>query len=77
MAAAGGQLFGVQVVTAFEYAWIAATHDLVHKSDDVDWRRLRLAAQPKKAAVKQIEVLIAAFDPASPAIQECWAAPET
>jgi ppGpp synthetase/RelA/SpoT-type nucleotidyltranferase len=65
----GEQLFEVQVVTAFEYAWIAVTHDLVYKGDDVDWRRLRLAAQ-LKAAVEQIEVLIAAFDPASTAIQE-------
>lgn len=65
----GEQLFEVQVVTAFEYAWIAVTHDLVFKGDDVDWRRLRLAAQ-LKAAVEQIEVLIAAFDPASTAIQE-------
>ena len=65
----GEQLFEVQIVTAFEYAWIAVTHDLVYKGDDVDWRRLRLAAQ-LKAAVEQIEVLIAAFDPASTAIQE-------
>lgn len=61
------QLFEVQVVTAFEYAWIAVTHDLVYKGDDIDWRRLRLAAQ-LKAAVEQIEVLIAAFDSASTAI---------
>jgi ppGpp synthetase/RelA/SpoT-type nucleotidyltranferase len=65
----GEQLFEVQVVTAFEYAWIAVTHDLVYKGDDVDWRRLRLAAQ-LKAAVEQIEVLIGAFDSASTAIQE-------
>lgn len=71
----GDQLFEVQVVTAFEYAWIAVTHDLVYKSDNVDWRRQRLAAQ-LKAAVEQIEVLIAAFDPASSAIQASpW--PET
>lgn len=65
----GEQLFEGQVVTAFEYAWIAVTHDLVYKGDDVDWRRLRLAAQ-LKAAVEQIEVLIGAFDSASTAIQE-------
>jgi hypothetical protein len=71
----GDQLFEVQVVTAFEYAWIAVTHDLVYKADTTDWRRQRLAAQ-LKAAVEQIEVLIAAFDPASSAIQESpW--PET
>jgi len=65
----GEQLFEVQIVTAFEYAWIAVTHDLVYKGDSVDWRRLRLAAQ-LKAAVEQIEVLIGAFDTASTAIQE-------
>lgn len=65
----GDQLFEVQVVTAFEYAWIAVTHDLVFKGDNVNWRRLRLAAQ-LKAAVEQIEVLIAAFDPASTMIHE-------
>ncbi len=71
----GDQIFEVQVVTAFEYAWIAVTHDLVYKADNADWRRQRLAAQ-LKAAVEQIEVLIAAFDSASSAILESpW--PET
>jgi ppGpp synthetase/RelA/SpoT-type nucleotidyltranferase len=74
-AGVGEQLFEVQVVTAFEYAWIAVTHDLVYKADNADWQRQRLAAQ-LKAAVEQIEVLIAAFDPASSMIQESpW--PET
>lgn len=71
----GEQVFEVQIVTAFEYAWIAVTHDLVYKADNAEWRRQRLAAQ-LKAAVEQIEVLIAAFDPASSAIPESpW--PET
>jgi hypothetical protein len=73
----GDQLFEVQVVTAFEYAWIAVTHDLVYKDDTVDWRRLRLAAQ-LKAAVEQIEVLIGAFDTASGVVQESpWPETET
>lgn len=71
----GDQIFEVQVVTAFEYAWMAVTHDLVYKADNADWRRQRLAAQ-LRAAVEQIEVLIAAFDSASSAIVESpW--PET
>ena len=64
---AGNVIFEVQVVTAFEYAWIAVTHDLVYKSDAVDWRDQRLAAQ-LKAAVEQVEVLISAFETASDAV---------
>lgn len=68
-------IFEVQVVTAFEYAWIAVTHDIVYKADTVDWRQLRLAAQ-LKAAVEQVEVLIDAFESASGAVRESpW--PET
>lgn len=67
--------FEVQVPTAFEYAWSTVTHDLVYKSNDVDWKRLRLAAQ-LKAAVEQIEVVIAAFDQTSSAVRATrW--PET
>jgi ppGpp synthetase/RelA/SpoT-type nucleotidyltranferase len=65
----GLQMFEVQVITAFEYAWITVTHDLVYKSNNVDWQRQRLAAQ-LKAAVEQIEVLIAAFDTASSVVRE-------
>lgn len=71
----GDLTFEVQVITAFEYAWIAVTHDLVYKSDSVDWRRQRLAAQ-LKAAVEQVEVLIGAFETASDAVAvSAW--PET
>ena len=54
-------LFEVQIRTIFEYAWSVVTHDLVYKADEIDWRRLRLAAQ-LKAAVEQIEMIIAAFE---------------
>lgn len=63
----GDLKFEVQVVTSFEYAWIAVTHDLVYKGETVDWKRQRLAAQ-LKAAVEQVEVLIAAFESASDAV---------
>jgi len=53
-------LFEVQIQTAFEYAWTVVTHDVVYKSQDVDWRKLRLAAQ-LKAAVEQIEFLVTSF----------------
>ncbi|MEK8105767.1 hypothetical protein NKG94_12605 [Micromonospora sp. M12] len=67
--------FEAQVLTSFERAWSAVTHDLVYKADDVDWKRLRLAAQ-LKAAVEQIEMIIAAFEATSSAVLESpW--PET
>ncbi|MFC0544019.1 hypothetical protein [Kutzneria chonburiensis] len=62
-------VFEVQILTAFEYAWSRVTHSLVYKSDDVDWKRQRLAAQ-LKAAVEQIEMIIASFDASSSAVQE-------
>lgn len=65
----GEIIFEIQVITAFEYAWITVTHDLVYKADNADWKRQRLAAQ-LKAAVEQIEVIIAAFDTASVAVLE-------
>lgn len=52
--------FEVQIKTAFEYAWSVATHDLVYKSSQIDWRRLRLASQ-MKAAVEQLDILILAY----------------
>ncbi len=68
-------LFEVQVVTAFEYAWGVVTHDLVYKADNADWRHQRMAAQ-LKAAVEQLEVLVAAFESASVAVEPSpW--PET
>ena len=54
-------LFEVQVPTVFEHAWAVVTHDLVYKSDDIDWRKARLAAQ-LKASVEQLELFIAAFE---------------
>lgn len=65
----GEVLFEVQVITAFEWAWLSVTHDLVYKGDSADWSHQRLAAL-LKAAVEQIEVLIAAFSPASEVILE-------
>jgi ppGpp synthetase/RelA/SpoT-type nucleotidyltranferase len=58
---AGEILFEVQVQTVFEYAWSVVTHDLVYKSDTIDWKKARLAAQ-LKAAVEQIELTIATFE---------------
>lgn len=68
--------FEVQVITAFEHAWVTVTHDLAYKGGKVDWKRQRLAAH-LKAAVEQIEVLISAFDSASAAVLKSpWPASE-
>ncbi len=53
--------FEVQVRSAFEHAWSVTTHELVYKSQSVDWKRMRLAAQ-LKAAVEQLDSLILTFE---------------
>jgi ppGpp synthetase/RelA/SpoT-type nucleotidyltranferase len=53
--------FEVQIKTAFEHAWSSATHKLVYKSQELSWKRMRLAAQIK-ASVEQLDLLIQAFD---------------
>jgi hypothetical protein len=69
--------FEVQIPTVFEYAWTTVTHDLVYKGSNVDWSRLRLAAQ-LKAAVEQIETIIGAFSAASSAVPvSSWPEVET
>ncbi|PIG93705.1 hypothetical protein [Gloeocapsopsis sp. IPPAS B-1203] len=46
-----------------------STHDLVYKNSEIDWKRLRLAAQIK-ANVEQLDTLILAFEKTSLIIQE-------
>lgn len=53
-----GVLFEVQVRTFLQHAWTIATHDIVYKSDQLSWRRERIAAHAK-AALEQAEVTIA------------------
>jgi ppGpp synthetase/RelA/SpoT-type nucleotidyltranferase len=62
-------LFEVQVRTAFEHAWSVATHDLVYKGDNVDWKRIRLAAQ-LKAVSESLDAAVAAFDHMAEGITE-------
>lgn len=61
--------FEIQIKSAFEHAWSVSTHDLVYKSSEIDWRKLRLAAQIK-ANVEQLDTLILAFEQTSLIIQE-------
>jgi ppGpp synthetase/RelA/SpoT-type nucleotidyltranferase len=63
-AVVASSLFEVQVRTAFEHAWSTTTHGLVYKSPQVEWKRLRLAAQ-LKAVVEQLDMLVLGFDTAA------------
>ena len=56
--------FEIQIRSAFEHAWSVTTHALSYKSSDISWSKLRLTAQ-LKAAVEQLDTLVAAFDDAS------------
>ena len=62
-------VFEIQVKSAFEHAWSVSTHDLVYKSSEIDWRRLRLAAQIK-ATVEQLDTLILSFEQISNIIDD-------
>lgn len=62
-------LFEIQIKTAFEHAWAVSTHDLVYKSAEIDWKKLRLAAQIK-ATVEQLDTMIMAFEQIASTIQE-------
>ena len=53
--------FEIQIRSAFEHAWSAATHSLVYKSHDVSWRWQRVAAQ-LKAMVEQLDALVVGFE---------------
>lgn len=64
--------FEIQIRSAFEHAWSVTTHALSYKSSEVSWSNLRLAAQ-LKAAVEQLDTLVAAFDDATRYIdQSAW-----
>jgi hypothetical protein len=52
--------FEIQVKTVTQYAWGQATHGLVYKGDESDWRRERLSAQ-LRALAEQADLLYAEF----------------
>lgn len=52
-----GIVFEVQIKTFLQHAWVIATHDLVYKSDEVDWGKQRIAYEIK-AMLEHAEVSI-------------------
>ncbi|SDC31716.1 nucleotidyltransferase family protein [Belnapia rosea] len=54
-------IFEVQLRTAFEHAWSVATHDQAYKTNRIDWKRLRVAAQ-LKAVIENLDSVVTAFD---------------
>ena len=53
-----GLKFEFQIKTFLQHAWSVATHDLVYKTDDVNWATSRIAYQAK-AALENAELSIA------------------
>ncbi|WP_145253527.1 hypothetical protein [Pseudomonas sp. DE0157] len=53
-----GMLFEVQIKTVLQHAWSVATHDMIYKSDTVNWPLERIAFQVK-AMLEHAEIAIA------------------
>ncbi|MBF8648765.1 hypothetical protein [Pseudomonas pudica] len=56
-----GMIFEVQIKTVLQHAWSVATHDLIYKSDTVNWPLERIAFQVK-AMLEHAEIAIAEAD---------------
>jgi ppGpp synthetase/RelA/SpoT-type nucleotidyltranferase len=52
--------FEIQILTSFEHAWQVTTHSLTYKSNEVDWKLLRLSAQ-LRASIEQLDMLVSSF----------------
>ena len=61
----------MQIRTAFEHAWIVATHPLTYKTAIIDWRRYRLSAQ-LKASVEQLDLSVHEFEALSVNCKSPW-----
>lgn len=56
-----GVIFEVQIKTVLQHAWSVATHDLIYKSDTVNWPLERIAFQVK-AMLEHAEIAIVEAD---------------
>lgn len=54
-------LFEIQIKSAFEHAWAAATHSFAYKAGDAQWARMRVAAQ-LHAMVEQADTIVLGLD---------------
>lgn len=65
----GGINFEIQIKTAFEHAWSVATHSMVYKTSNIDWKLLRIAAQ-LKSSVEQLDMIVSGSKQLHPFVTE-------
>jgi ppGpp synthetase/RelA/SpoT-type nucleotidyltranferase len=61
--------FEIQIKTAFEHAWSVATHSMVYKTNNIDWKLLRIAAQ-LKSSVEQLDMIVSGSKQLHPYVTE-------
>lgn len=62
--------FEIQIKTFLQHAWSIATHDLIYKSEKIDWGKERIAYQ-LKALLEHAEITISGVENLSKISQVC------